>query len=185
MQESINKNETIFIPSEFKEVFLWKNSDEIIFTGRETYGFVIVFSIVLFMIVYYSLTSKYYPLLWFASIPILIIIAFFLSPKETIGFNRNKKEITVSWKGIFSGQKRHSWNELRLERSAPTGRGFGANYVIHNKVTGRDVSILSISQNQRKNGVLMLFLNDFMEGKLIKEHYYIDKNADKPPIEED
>jgi hypothetical protein len=189
MIRSTTNNKTTVIPSEFANLSYYEDSDKIVYKEKGISRILIILSIISAVIIIPSFTlprSILFQYLFAGLIgPIIGFIALFVLPKIEMQFHRKLKELSICSKGIISKNRVYNWDELELGIGHIPGRISVIKIDIYYKTTGQAINSIAMGRNNDKLQACIEFLNDFMSGRPIKEHYYIEKKADKPPVKED
>jgi hypothetical protein len=118
-------------------------------------------------------------------VPLIGLTAFFLFPKIEIEFSQKLKEITIYWKGIVSKNKVFQWNDIVLDTGHIPGRITTLKIDVINKVTNEIAVSMAMGRDEKRLYACINFLNDYMAGNPLKEHYYIEKKKDEHFFDQD
>jgi hypothetical protein len=182
------KKEERTVPAEFEKTFQAASLDTIIYSERNK-GPVMFFLFVSLLLLIPGLGISRLLLLKYVCIilvaPMIGIIALYVIPKVEIKFRRKSKEITIYWKGILSKSKVYEWNDVILDSGHIAGRMTTHKIDIINKVTNEFVVSLVYGRDEERISGCISFLNDYMAGNPLKEHYYIEKKKDEHFFDQD
>jgi hypothetical protein len=173
-------------PSEFIKLFSYQNDDMIVFNEESSFKmFLLILGGVELFFILLSIAAHSRQVLWGLLMPISVFMVSLFFPKDKMEFNKKSKELIIYRKGITSGVKVHNWNDLILSISHNPGRVTNLKIDIINKAKDEMATCLFLGNNDIALKAFIEYLNDFMSGRPIKEHYYIEKKADKQSVEED
>jgi hypothetical protein len=164
------------IPSEFCKSFQAKKEGTILYTGEGSalILFIIIFGITV-LIVSLSLITHDFKGLWALSVPIIILITALAISDEDVEFNRETNKLIFYRNGIASGNRIYELNRIRFKVGHRAGRITTLTIDIIDMVTEQIVGTMFMGNNDDDLNSCIEYLNDFIAGNPIKEHYILPK----------